>query len=93
VRGVVASLEVLFASWRVLLAAESASRFTEVSRGRAMPWKCPACQLHITHVDSEPKPGQVYRCHICRLELVLDPSTGKLVLAPFPGERHERRSA
>ena len=50
----------------------------------AMPWKCPACQLHITHVDPEPKDGQVYRCHICRLELVLDPVTGRLVLAPFP---------
>jgi hypothetical protein len=25
----------------------------------------------------------VYRCHICRLELVLDPKTGRLTLAPL----------
>jgi hypothetical protein len=48
-----------------------------------MPWKCPACQTSINHTDPEPKPGRVYRCHICRLELVLDPETGRLVLAPF----------
>ena len=50
-----------------------------------MPWTCPACSLAIHHSDSEPspRPGVVYRCHICRLELILDPHTNKLVLAPI----------
>jgi len=33
-----------------------------------------------------PRLGLRYRCHICRLELILDPRTEKLVLAPMPGE-------
>jgi len=50
-----------------------------------MPWTCPACSLAIRHSDHDtaPRPGIVYRCHICRLELVLDPNTKKLVLAPL----------
>jgi hypothetical protein len=31
-----------------------------------------------------PQPGVIYRCHICRLELVLDERTKKLVLVPLP---------
>jgi hypothetical protein len=27
--------------------------------------------------------GALYRCHICRLELVLDPDTRKLTVAPI----------
>jgi hypothetical protein len=55
-----------------------------------MPWRCPACQTFIRHGDHPedlPRLGQVYRCHICRLELVFDPGTRKLVLAPFSGPR------
>ena len=50
-----------------------------------MPWTCPACSLAIKHADQDanPRPGVVYRCHICRLELILDPSSNKLVLAPL----------
>ena len=50
-----------------------------------MPWICPACSLAIKHTDQDanPRPGVVYRCHICRLELILDPSSNKLVLAPL----------
>jgi hypothetical protein len=50
-----------------------------------MPWTCPACSLAIKHSDQDanPRPGVVYRCHICRLELVLDKSSNKLVLAPL----------
>jgi hypothetical protein len=49
-----------------------------------MPWRCPACQLPIAHTELEPKPrrGAVYRCHICRLELTLDPDTDKLIAVP-----------
>jgi hypothetical protein len=50
-----------------------------------MPWTCPACSLAIRHSEQEttPRMGVVYRCHICRLELILDPSANKLVLAPM----------
>jgi hypothetical protein len=51
-----------------------------------MPWKCPACRLAIQHeAEIVPRPGVIYRCHICRLELVVDPSSETLVLAPMPG--------
>jgi hypothetical protein len=36
-------------------------------------------------------PRRVYRCHICRLELILDEITGKLTVAPLPAE-HNRRA-
>ena len=50
-----------------------------------MPWRCPACQTAITHdpAASMPSPHTVYRCHVCRLELVVDPSDNKLALAPL----------
>ena len=50
-----------------------------------LPWTCPACSLAIRHAlnESAPLPNIVYRCHICRLELVLDAVTNKLVMAPF----------
>ena len=50
-----------------------------------MPWRCPACQSEIRHNDIEAKPrfGQRYRCHICRLELILDPDTDKLTVTPI----------
>jgi len=51
-----------------------------------MDWKCPACATHLRH-DGEHVPsfGMIYRCHICRLELVIDQSQpDKLTLAPLP---------
>ena len=53
-----------------------------------MPWRCPACHLPIHHNELEPKPrtGAVYRCHICRLELMLDAATDRLAVAPLPGD-------
>jgi DNA-directed RNA polymerase subunit RPC12/RpoP len=49
-----------------------------------MPWKCPACQTQIAHDGDMPEPKRVYRCHVCRLELVLDEATRKLAVAPLP---------
>ena len=51
-----------------------------------MPWKCPACEVQIRHDGDRPEPGRIYRCHICRLELVTDDGTGKLTVAPMPDE-------
>jgi hypothetical protein len=50
-----------------------------------MPWSCPACRTPIRHSETEdrPRPDALYRCHICRLELVLDPRTERLDVAPM----------
>jgi hypothetical protein len=48
-----------------------------------MPWICPACGIHIEHEQDRPLAKKVYRCHVCRLELVLDAITDTLVLVPF----------
>jgi len=49
-----------------------------------MPWTCPYCRLAIQHGESEPAPqaGVVYRCHVCRLDLVFDTGQAKLVVIP-----------
>jgi hypothetical protein len=57
-----------------------------------MPWKCPACQTQIAHNGDMPEPKRVYRCHVCRLELILDETTHKLAVAPVRGEPHNRRA-
>ena len=51
-----------------------------------MAWTCPACHLPIRHSDREDRrrAGVTYRCHVCRLELVVDMDRGKLTLAPLP---------
>jgi hypothetical protein len=55
-----------------------------------MPWKCPACQTQIRHDGDAPQPKQIYRCHVCRLELVVDEHTDVLIVAPLPSERNHR---
>jgi rubredoxin len=57
-----------------------------------MPWSCPACQIQIKHNEFEqaPRAGSVYRCHVCRLELVLDVATGKLTVAPLDNTPDEK---
>jgi hypothetical protein len=40
-----------------------------------------------------PRRGVVYRCHVCRLELTLDETRGKLDVPPVdPPDRHNRLS-
>ncbi len=50
-----------------------------------MPWRCPACRTQIQHYigENQPERGQTYRCHVCRLELVLAEDADHLVIAPF----------
>jgi hypothetical protein len=50
-----------------------------------MPWSCPACRTPIHHapLEDRPRANALYRCHICRLELVVDPDTGRLRIAPM----------
>ena len=60
-----------------------------------MPWKCPACstlirqQLTAAGHDS-PMPGAIYRCDVCRLELVLDLGADQMTLAPLPESADDR---
>jgi hypothetical protein len=50
-----------------------------------MPWRCPACRSEIRHnpADARPRTHEAYRCHVCRLELVFDEPSSKMVVAPF----------
>lgn len=56
------------------------------------PWKCPACQTQIRHDGDMPEQNRVYRCHVCRLELVLDGSTQTMTVAPLPTTRNRRKT-
>jgi rubredoxin len=51
-----------------------------------MPWKCPACETQIRLDGNRLEANRIYRCHVCRLELVLDDETGKLTVAPLPSD-------
>jgi len=53
-----------------------------------MPWSCPACGAIIRHsaVEEQPRVSARYRCHICRLELVMDPLLLKLTVVPLDDE-------
>lgn len=52
-----------------------------------MPWKCPAGETQIAYDGDHPELERVYRCHVCRLELVLDERTQKLIVVPLPTEK------
>jgi hypothetical protein len=54
-----------------------------------MPWRCPACQTQIEHGPGGDLPMRdtVYRCHVCRLELVFDYGNGRLTVAPIRSDR------
>jgi predicted Zn-ribbon and HTH transcriptional regulator len=54
-----------------------------------MPWKCPACGTSIQHREDLPRVNVVYRCPICRLELVADLRSRKLMLAPITEANRE----
>jgi hypothetical protein len=51
-----------------------------------MSWTCPACHnaIQYSEVETAPRPDLIYRCSVCRLELVVDPSHERMILAPFP---------
>ena len=60
----------------------------------AMLWRCPACESPIRHseVDASPRLGALYRCHVCRLELVLDAKGEQLTVAPIEDESQRHLS-
>jgi hypothetical protein len=53
-----------------------------------MPWQCPACStpIGLGTVEGSPLPGRVYRCNVCRLELVLNEQTNRLAVAPLTAD-------
>ena len=53
-----------------------------------MPWRCPACATPIPLgvLEERPRPGTVYRCPVCRLELTYDDRRGTLDVPPIDGE-------
>jgi DNA-directed RNA polymerase subunit RPC12/RpoP len=58
--------------------------------------KCPACSSRIVddrYDGALPREGIVYRCAICRLELVYDPQLDKMRLSPFPLDSGETKKA
>ena len=52
-----------------------------------MTWTCPACQFAIQHADSAPRRNVVYRCPVCRLELIVNREGGRLTIAALPDEK------
>jgi hypothetical protein len=58
-----------------------------------MPWKCPACSTPIPHLPLEhvPRPNVVYRCCVCRLELIFDYDHRKLTVPPLRNTAPARR--
>jgi hypothetical protein len=54
-----------------------------------MPWKCPACSSPIRRElnaagHQVPEPDRIYRCGLCRLDLVLSRDGERMVIAPLP---------
>jgi rubredoxin len=62
-----------------------------------VPWRCPACSTRIHHNPHEasPRDGVVYRCSVCRLELIVDPKRGDRMIvvpvSPAPPTRDPKR--
>ena len=54
-----------------------------------MAWRCPACRTEITHsaFDTRPRVGDVYRCHVCRLELQFDEAKNQMEVTPFDTDK------
>jgi len=51
-----------------------------------MPWKCPACETAMRHDGVAPESNRLYRCHVCRLELMLDEATNRMQVPPLPDD-------
>ena len=64
-------------------------------------WYCPACRAEIGHssllmtestrVVADVGKDRTYRCHVCRLELVIEAHTGTVRVAPFDPSEMARR--
>jgi len=59
-----------------------------------MPWQCPACSTRIRHSENEafPPAGVIYRCPVCRLELMLGGDLQTFVVAPLRGDQRNGKA-
>jgi len=59
-----------------------------------VPWKCPACSTHIEHSEAaiQPVDGVLYRCSVCRLELIFDAAINMLTVAPLSREESNQKA-
>jgi len=66
--------------------AEAARVEARACPEEAMTLKCPACRNIIRHSQAEvmPRPDVIYRCPICRLELMVDAERETMIVAPLP---------
>jgi hypothetical protein len=50
-----------------------------------MPWWCPSCRGTVIHnqADERPHPAEVYRCHVCQLELRFDPTMDRMAICSY----------
>lgn len=51
------------------------------------PWECPACRTPIRYHDYERVLSPPYRCHVCKLQLVIQKVTDQLVAGPAKPHR------
>jgi len=47
-------------------------------------------QIRHSELEARPQLGQIYRCHVCRLDLTLDAQTERLGVAPFRDDHDPR---
>ena len=57
-----------------------------------MAWKCPACETAIRHDGDAPTPGRLYRCHACRLELVVYERTNRMDLPQIIDTANDKKA-
>jgi hypothetical protein len=50
-----------------------------------MAWQCPACgtPFQFDTLEAHPRSGVIYRCHVCHIELVLNPDSDRLEVVPL----------
>jgi hypothetical protein len=60
-----------------------------------MVWRCPGCRLplHQVGADRVAKRKVTYRCHVCRLDLVVDWNGGRLIVREAERPRWREKAA
>ena len=57
-----------------------------------MPWRCPACGTSVQHTTALPRADLVYRCPVCRLQMIFNPALEKMQPLPPTGDQGEPSS-
>jgi len=78
---------------KFLVSTANITRYDSIT---AVPWNCPNCWYPLTHRPTElaPQIHKIYRCPICKVDLVFDPQKRELVFAPFePDTPQDKKTA